>query len=53
METEQLEQEVRERQLQTWQKLMYVALGVAITILFHVFDPLRDLTLMFALLYTT
>ena len=53
METEQLEQEVRERQLQTGQKFMYVALGVAITILFHVFDPLRDLTLMFALLYTT
>ena len=53
METEQLEQEVRDRQLQAWQKLMYVALGVAITILFHAFDPLRDLIILFALLYTT
>ena len=53
METEQLEQEVRERQLQTWQKFMYVALGVAITILFHAFDPLRDLIVLFTLLYTT
>jgi hypothetical protein len=53
METQQLEQEVRERQLETWQKFMYVALGAAITILFHVFDPLRDLIVLFALLYTT
>ena len=53
METQQLEQEVRGRQLQTWQKFMYVALGVAITILFHVFDPLRDLIILFTLLYTT
>jgi hypothetical protein len=53
METQQLEQEVRERQLQAWQKFMYMALGVAITILFHVFDPLRDLIILFALLYTT
>ena len=53
METEKLEQEVRERQLQTWQKLMYVALGSAVTILLHVVDPLRDLIVLFALLYTT
>ena len=53
MEPEQLEQEVRERQLETWQKLMYVALGTASAILFHVFDPLRDLIILFALLYTT
>jgi hypothetical protein len=53
METEQLEQDVRDRQLQTWQKLMYVALGVAITILFYAFDPLRDLIILFTLLYTT
>jgi hypothetical protein len=32
---------------------MYVALGVAVTILFHVFDPLRDLIILFTLLYTT
>ena len=53
METEQLEQEVQERQLQTGQKLMYMALGSAIAILFHVVDPLRDLIILFTLLYTT
>ena len=53
METEQFEQEVRDRQLQTWQKFMYVALGSAVTILFHVVDPLRDLIILFAFLFTT
>lgn len=53
METEQLEQEVYQRQLQTGQKLMYMALGSAIAILFHVVDPLRDLIILFTLLYTT
>jgi hypothetical protein len=53
METEQLEQEVHERQLQTGQKLMYMALGSSIAILFHVVDPLRDLIILFTLLYTT
>jgi hypothetical protein len=53
METEQLEQELHERQLQTGQKLMYIALGSAIAILFHVVDPLRDLIILFILLYTT
>lgn len=53
MEPEQLEQEVRERQLETWQKLMYATVGAAVAILFHVFDPLRDLIILFALLYTT
>ena len=53
METEQFEQEVHDRQLQTWRKGMYVALGVAITILIHAFDPLRDLIIMFTLLYAT
>ncbi len=53
METEQLEQEVHERQLQIGQKLMYMTLGSAIAILFHVVDPLRDLIILFTLLYTT
>jgi hypothetical protein len=53
METEQLEQELHERQLQMGQKLMYMALGSAIAILFHVVDPLRDLIILFILLYTT
>ena len=53
MDTEQLEQEVRDRQLQTWQKFMYAALGSAVTILFHVVDPLRDLIILFAFLFTT
>lgn len=53
METEQLEQELYERQLQTGQKLMYLSLGAAIAILFHVVDPLRDLIILFILLYTT
>jgi hypothetical protein len=53
METEQLEQERYERQLQTGQKLMYGALGTAVAILFHVVDPLRDLIILFTLLYTT
>jgi hypothetical protein len=53
MKTAQPEQELRERQLQTGQKLMYMALGSAIAILFHVVDPLRDLIILFILLYTT
>ena len=53
METEQLEQERYERQLQTGQNLMYGALGAAIAILFHVVGPLRDLIILFTLLYTT
>lgn len=53
MELEQSEQGVHERQLQTLQKLMYTALGAAIAILFHVVDPLRDLIILFTLLYTT
>jgi hypothetical protein len=53
METEQLEQQVHERQLQTGQRLMYIALGSATAILFHVVNPLRDLIILFTLLYTT
>jgi hypothetical protein len=53
METEQLEQQVNGRQLQTGQKLMYMTFGSALTILFHVIDPLRDLIVLFILLYTT
>jgi hypothetical protein len=53
METAQLEQELHARQLHTGRKLMYVALGSAIAILFHVVDPLRDLIILFVLLYTT
>jgi hypothetical protein len=53
METELIEQEVRERQLETWQRLMYMLLGVAVAILFQAFGPLRDLIILFTLLYTT
>jgi predicted neutral ceramidase superfamily lipid hydrolase len=53
MEHDQLEQHVQERQLQIWEKLMYAALGSAVTILFHVTNPLRDAILILALAYTT
>jgi len=53
MERDHIKQHVLESQLQTWQKLMYVALGSAIAIVFHAADPLRDIIIMVTLLYTT
>jgi len=53
MDTEALEQRLLERQLQSWHRLMYMGLGSAITIMFHVVNPLRDAILLLALLYTT
>jgi hypothetical protein len=53
MESEKLEQHVRENQVQIWEKLMYVGLGSSVAILFHVREPLRDIILTVTLLYTT
>lgn len=53
MERDQLEKHIQESQLHTWEKLMCVALGSAVTILFHVVDPLRDAILILTLVYTT
>jgi hypothetical protein len=53
MEQDPFKQQLRESQLQVWERMMYVALGSAVAILFHVTDPLRDIILMVTLLYTT
>jgi hypothetical protein len=53
MEPNQFEQQLHESQLQTWERLMYLALGSAVAIVFHAADPLRDAVLLFTLLYTT
>ena len=53
METENSEKQFPEMQLQIWNRLMYVALGAAVTIVFHVVNPLRDIILMVTLLYST
>lgn len=53
METEYSEKQFAERQLQIWNRLMYMALGAAVTILFHAVNPLRDIIIMVTLLHTT
>jgi hypothetical protein len=53
MEREQLEQQIQDSKLRTWEKLMYVSLGSAVTIIFHGIGPLRDAIILFTLLYTT
>jgi hypothetical protein len=53
METEYSEKQFAERQLQLGNRLMYVAVGAAVTIVFHVVNPLRDIIIMVTLLYTT
>lgn len=53
MELENSEKQIAEKGLQVWNRLMYVALGAAVTIVFHVVDPLRDTIIMVTLLYTT
>jgi hypothetical protein len=53
METNQIEQQLHESRHQTWERLMYVALGCAVTIVFQAADPLRDAVILFTLLYTT
>jgi hypothetical protein len=53
MEPNQFEQQLHKSQLQTWERLMYVAQGSAVAIVFHAADPLRDAVLLFTLLYTT
>jgi|SRR5215216_1330492 len=53
MEHEYLEQQIRDSQLATWERLMYVSLGCAVAIVFHGVNPLRDTILLFTLLYTT
>jgi hypothetical protein len=53
MEQGHREQQIRDSQISTWERLMYVSLGSAVTILFHGVDPLRDAIILFTLLYTT
>lgn len=53
MEREHLEPEIRDNQLPSWERLMYVSLGSALAITFHGVDPLRDAIILFTLLYTT
>jgi hypothetical protein len=53
METNQFEQQLHESRHQTWERLMYVALGCAVAIVFQAADPLRDAVILFTLLYTT
>ena len=53
MEPNQLDEQLHESQLRAWERLMYVALGSAVAIIFHRVDQLRDAIIMFTLLYTT
>jgi hypothetical protein len=53
MEQRHREQQIRDSQISTWERLMFVSLGSAVTILFHGVDPLRDAIILFTLLYTT
>ena len=53
MEQGHLEQQIRDSQIPTWERLMYVSLGSAMAIVFHGVDPMRDAIILFTLLYTT